>query len=169
MIEKYPETLVTKDRWGALPLLYAVWGSAPDEDVQILVDSYRTLYPYYVLNWSKMIQTLGIAGAPVEVIQNLLDLREESFPDQLIDWDAVIESLVVNTSCDSRSETYQFLVKCSFMERINAIGLKHYRNNMINTVMGPKFGMPRTGNEGTWLWLNISDLNLQSMRITTKG
>ena len=82
-----------------------------------------------------------------------LILQDESFPDQLIDWDAAIaiESLVVNTSCDSRRETYQFLVKCSFIERINTIGLKQWRDNVINMVMGPKFTMPYDVKEGNWL------------------
>eukprot|EP01083_Nonionella_stella_P215914 776680_1 len=31
LIEKYPEDLITQDRWGALPILYAVWGDAPQD------------------------------------------------------------------------------------------------------------------------------------------
>jgi len=156
LVTKYPDTLVTEDSWGALPLFYAVW-QAPDEIVQFLVESYKSVYPDYVMNWTSMLTTLGIVGAPVEVIQSLLDLWEGSFHDQLIDWDAVIEKLSVEPKCalsgyGSRRETFQFLVKCSFMERINAIGLKHYRNNMINTVIGPGFKMPYHIDEGeTWL------------------
>jgi hypothetical protein len=33
LVAKYPGNLITEDRWGALPLLYAVWGEAPDEVV----------------------------------------------------------------------------------------------------------------------------------------
>ena len=29
IVEKYPANLITNDRWGALPLLYAFWGAAP--------------------------------------------------------------------------------------------------------------------------------------------
>jgi hypothetical protein len=31
MIEKYPENLTVEDVWGAIPLLYAVWGDASSE------------------------------------------------------------------------------------------------------------------------------------------
>jgi len=154
LVNKYPETLVTEDRFGALPLLYAVWGQAPDEIVQFLTDSYKSIYPNYQLDWTDMVKTLGIAGAPVEVIQNLLDLQEESFPNQLIDWDAVIERLSVIQSdlqYVSRRETFQFLVKCSFMERINDIGLKQWRDDVINKVMSPGFKMPYDVAERTWL------------------
>ena len=167
LVDKYPETLVSEDRWGALPLLYAIWGRAPDEIVQFLVEHYKSVYPNYVLNWTKMIETLGIAGAPVRIIQTLLDLREGSFPDQLIDWDAVIERLSVELGCGhgSRRETFQFLVKCSFMGRINAIGLKHYRDNVINMVMERDFRMPYTVREGHGSM--ASNLNSGNMRTNT--
>jgi hypothetical protein len=36
IIEKYPTNLITEDRWGALPLLYAFWGAAPTKIIQVL-------------------------------------------------------------------------------------------------------------------------------------
>ena len=45
IVEKYPTNLITEDRWGALPLLYALWGAAPDEIIEFLLESYHTLYP----------------------------------------------------------------------------------------------------------------------------
>jgi hypothetical protein len=40
IVEKYITNLITKDRWGALPLLYAFWGAAPAEIIQFLLKSY---------------------------------------------------------------------------------------------------------------------------------
>jgi hypothetical protein len=34
IVEKYPANLITVDRWGALPLLYAFWGAAPVEVIE---------------------------------------------------------------------------------------------------------------------------------------
>jgi hypothetical protein len=31
IVDNYPTNLITEDRWGALPLLYAFWGAAPAE------------------------------------------------------------------------------------------------------------------------------------------
>ena len=45
IIEKYPTNLITEDRWGALPMLYAFWGAAPSEIIQFLIESYRAPYP----------------------------------------------------------------------------------------------------------------------------
>ena len=36
MVEKYPGNLIIEDAWGAVPLLYAVWGDAPSDIVQFL-------------------------------------------------------------------------------------------------------------------------------------
>jgi hypothetical protein len=44
IVENYPTTLITEDRWGALPLLYAFWGAAPSEIIQFLLESYQSLY-----------------------------------------------------------------------------------------------------------------------------
>ena len=142
LVDKHPETLVTEDSWGALPLLYAVWGRAPDEVVQYLVDSYTSLHPDYALNWKNMVLTLGNAGAPLRIIQNLLDLREGSFPNQLIDWegDKVLENL---GGKHVLSITFTYLVKCSIKIRVNAIGLKHYRDIIMektNSILVDPYG-----------------------------
>ena len=41
LIEKYPNNLITEDGWGDIPLLYALWGNAPNEIVQFLVQSQK--------------------------------------------------------------------------------------------------------------------------------
>jgi hypothetical protein len=48
IIENYPTNLITEDRWGALPLLYAFWGASPAEILQFLLESYHhsTLITY---------------------------------------------------------------------------------------------------------------------------
>jgi hypothetical protein len=39
IVEKYPANLITNDRWGALPLLYAFWGAAPAEIIEFLLET----------------------------------------------------------------------------------------------------------------------------------
>ena len=131
LVNKYPANLVTVDRWGALPLLYAVWGRAPSEIIQFLVDSYKSTYPNYEFDWDDMMTTLGLARAPPTVIQNLLDLQQQSFPEETIQLDRVLYSLGDRGSCPT---TFGFLVKCSIKKRVNAIGLKQYRDAIMEKV-----------------------------------
>jgi hypothetical protein len=86
IVEKYPANLITEDRWGALPLLYAFLGAAPAEIIQFLLDRYQSLYPGHVFNWMMMILTIGRTDAP-----NLLQVKQIHFPDQSIDWEYLLD------------------------------------------------------------------------------
>ena len=136
LVTKYPEALITKDRWGAIPLLYAIWGNeASNKIVQFLVGSYRSIYPNYVFNWNEMIETLGTANAPSIVMQNLVDLQKKSFPEQSISWDEVLPIMarrysVCNGSPSVSVSTFKCLVRCSVLDRIDSIGVKQYRDEI---------------------------------------
>jgi len=135
LVDKYPKNLITKDRWGDVPLLYAVWGNVPSEIVQFLVESYQTIYPDFELNWTDMAVTLGRARVSSTIIRNLLDVQKESFPDQIIDWDTVLENFSIDLTWpynkdDVWAKTFRFLLECSISKRINAIGIKQLREDM---------------------------------------
>ena len=84
MVEYYPENLIVEDSWGAIPLLYAVWGDAPREIVQFLVRSYQSIYPSHEFNWTSMITTLGRANALVSAIEHLLDIKQTLSPENAV-------------------------------------------------------------------------------------
>jgi hypothetical protein len=54
-----------------LPLLYAIWGDAPVEIIQLLINSYQSLYPDHEFDWTDMMITLGQANAPLDVIKEI--------------------------------------------------------------------------------------------------
>jgi ankyrin repeat protein len=65
IVDKYPANLIVEDAWGATPLLYAIWGDAPSEIVQFLLNSHQSLYPdHHEFNWNAMLITLGKGNAP---------------------------------------------------------------------------------------------------------
>jgi hypothetical protein len=64
IVDNYPTNLITEDRWGALPLLYAFWGAAPAEIIQFLLGSYQSLYPDHDFNWTMMVETIGRTDTP---------------------------------------------------------------------------------------------------------
>ena len=57
IVENYSTNLIIEDGWGATPLLYAFWGGAPHVITQFLLESYQSLYPVYVFNWTMMVET----------------------------------------------------------------------------------------------------------------
>jgi hypothetical protein len=75
IVKNYPTNLITDNRWGALPLLYAFWGAAPTEIIQFLLESYLSLYPDHVFNWTMMVETMGRCDTPKENIENMLRMK----------------------------------------------------------------------------------------------
>ena len=154
LIEKYPENLIVEDRWGALPLLYAVWGDASSEVVQLLVEKYLSIYPDHEFNWTGMITTLGVRSAPESSIKSLLDLQKVSFSAQKIDWDKVLNTVanVSAGSCPMNDESlesiYQLLVKVSISICVDAIGLTLWRDDMAKMMTKP---IPFQTSKKAWL------------------
>jgi hypothetical protein len=136
IVEKYPANLITEDRWGALPLLYAFWGNAPTEIIQFLLDSYQSLYPNHVFNWTMMVETMGRTDAPKENIENLLRVKQMHFPEQSINWDLLLDEFAHRSFWNLFQERMQFLVMCGMSERVEALNFQVWRDcitNMIHT------------------------------------
>ena len=82
----YPNSLITEDKWGCLPIFYAIWGGAPYDTMLFLINGQKATFPNYVLNWDKMVRTLCRAGASLNIIKRLLGTQQASFSDQSIDF-----------------------------------------------------------------------------------
>jgi hypothetical protein len=140
IVENYPANLITEDRWGALPLLYAFWGAAPTEIIQFLLESYQSLYPDHVFNWTNMVWTIGRTDAPKESIENLLGVKQRHFPEQPIDWVYLLDKFATSSrvSFDGApfQEKMQYLVMCGISDRVEALAFQLWRDcitNMIHT------------------------------------
>ena len=130
LVTKYPENLITKDKWRALPLLYAVWGDAPKEIVQFLVERYKSIHPKYELNWTNLVGQLCLGNAATSSIQMLLDVKQTFFPEQLIDWHTIILKATTSETPIVQGDVFVFLAKYSYLKRIDAIGIKQWRDDM---------------------------------------
>jgi hypothetical protein len=125
IVDKYPTNLITEDRWGAVPLLYAFWGAAPAEIIQFLLESYQSLNPDHVFNWTMMVETMGRYDTPKENIQNLLSVKQMNFPDQTIDWEYLLDKFVQPSRYSINHILFlkrmQFLVMCGMSERVETL------------------------------------------------
>jgi hypothetical protein len=145
IIENYPANLITEDRWGALPLLYAFWGAAPAEIIEFLLESYQTLYPGHVFNWTMMVETMGRCDTSKEIIENLLHVKQMHFPEQPIDWGYLLDKFA-NDDYMSFSfsgvpfqERMQFLFMCGLSERVEALAFKVWRYHITNMIQATAF------------------------------
>jgi hypothetical protein len=147
IVENYPANLITEDRWGAPPLLYAFWGAAPAEIIQFLLESYQTLYPGYVFNWTMMVETMGRCDTPKERIENLLNVRLLHFPDQPLDWDYLLDEFAHPSYLYMPGrlfqEQMQYLFKCGLSERVEALPFKVWRDHITNMIQTADYGWSR--------------------------
>ena len=105
----YPDSLITEDKWGCVPLLYAIRGSTSQKIIQFLIDRQKSTFPSHILDWGKMIKTLCRAEASLHVVRRLLGIQQESFPDQNVDWQKAAEELTVCilVDCDYSEESWR--------------------------------------------------------------
>ena len=142
LVRGCPRNLIAEDEWGALPLLYAVWGGAPSEVVQFLLESCMSLYPDHPFDWTKMAGTLLRADAPMDRIQMLADVNQSHFPDHPIDWDDLLDkaSTPFDRSFDrGELDRFRFLVIRGMSRRVEAIGIKRWRDRMVNMIDSASF------------------------------
>jgi hypothetical protein len=143
IIENYPANLITEDRWGALPLLYAFWGAAPAEIIQFLLESYQSLYPGHVFNWTAMVETIGRCDTPKENIENLLCVKQMHFPEQPIDWDHLLDVFARPSQISHNGalfqERMQFLVMCGMSAHVESLAFKVWRESITNMIQTSNF------------------------------
>jgi hypothetical protein len=137
IVQKYPANLITNDRWGALPLLYAFWGAAPTEIIQFLLESHQSLYPDHVFNWTMMVETMGRCDTPKESIENLLHVKQMHFPEQPIDWGYLLDQFAASHRFCFRvpfQERMRFLFMCGMSERVEALPFKVWRDHITSLI-----------------------------------
>lgn len=138
LVEKYPENLITEDMWGAVPILYAVWGSAPKDILQFLIESYQTLLPDYEFNWTLMVESL-LSGMQEETVYKLLDVQQKFFSNQAIDWEDLLAAAMTlpsgaNNYRQTTLESFRVILHCSIAERVRDIGLRQWRNDITEAI-----------------------------------
>ena len=142
IVENYPTNLITEDRWGATPLLYLFWVAAPDEIIQFLLDSYQSLYPDYVFNWTMMVETMGRCDTPKTSIENLLFVKQMYFPEQPLDWDHLLDNFASPSHISFYNvfgERMQFLSICGMSERMKTLAFQVWRDHITNMICTANF------------------------------
>ena len=142
LIDKYPETLVMKDKWGDIPLLYAIWCNAPAEVIDLLVESYKSLHPNYEFDWSGMLLTLAKRRVPLVILQNLINTQENCFPGQDYDMQKVVLELadletISQAKCKylcTSDETFSYLLHASISKRLDSLAVGRWCEELKNSI-----------------------------------
>ena len=71
--------LFVQDKWGDIPLLYAIWGMAPREAIDLMISTMKKQLPRFQVEWRKMLDTLILAQAPTSCIEHLIEISDNAF------------------------------------------------------------------------------------------
>ena len=140
LIEKYPESLIMKDKWGDIPLLYTFWCNAPAGVLDLLVESYKSLHPDYEFDWKGMLLTMAKRNVPLTSIKNLINTQQESFPNQDYDMQQVVIELATCNEQGFRSlpytsdETFRYLLRLSISDRLDTLDVTRFQEDMKNCI-----------------------------------
>jgi len=143
IIENYPANLITEDRWGAVPLLYAFWGAAPTEIIQFLLQSYQSLYSDHVFNWTMMVETMGRTDTPRGNIEKVLHVWQMHFHNQPIDWEYLLgvfaRPSLISPNGAPFQERMKFILMCGMSIRVEALAFKVWRESITNMIQTSNF------------------------------
>lgn len=147
VVGRYPGDLVSEDRWGATPLLYAIWGGAPDDVVTFLLENIQRIHPRHAFDWSKMVETLGRASAPLNAMENLLRVHKHLVVPspgggrgQIIEWDKVMDEVARDNEYTASVMAFRFLMRRGYSGRVGAIGIREWREEVTRDIDNTLFG-----------------------------
>ena len=123
LIQKYPENLLVEDKWGDIPLLYALWSNASMEMVQLLANNYKTLFPAHDLNWRGMVVTLGKRRAPITCMKSLFNAHQ-TLCNSRLDLQEVIAELIMSELPLKR--TMKILLEYDIDSRLELLAVNHW-------------------------------------------
>eukprot|EP00980_Cylindrotheca_fusiformis_P004847 scaffold1034_cov127-Cylindrotheca_fusiformis.AAC.28 len=72
LLQGWSDKLMTKDKWGYLPLYYACECDASIDIIQLFVEGHETLFPNEALDWTKMVKTSRLDLAQVLLASKLV-------------------------------------------------------------------------------------------------
>jgi len=143
LLELYPENLITKDKWGELPLLYAFWSNASKDIRQLLVKSHKELFPTYKIDWGGMVTTMGINNVSPICIHNVLDMYN-SLGLNNVDWEAIVIGLA-QPGGKCGKHTMRFILRSVITKRLSLVGIGNCREEMIKDVDSWQYYQDRVG------------------------
>lgn len=141
LVGKCPESLITEDKWGDIPLLYAIWCNSPKEVLNFLVDSYKCYHPDYEFDWTGMIETLCKSCVPLIRVQRLINVHQNSFANQQYDTQDIVMELARYDTQNSTTHrpctvhrVFQYLLQNSVSSRLDRLKVERWRTEILGDV-----------------------------------
>jgi hypothetical protein len=90
MIEKCPDALLIQDKWGDVPLGYALLGKASIAIIDLLFATHSKRWEALPFDFGVTIERLVRLGKPAQFIRDVIWVQRTHFPSLVVDWQHVV-------------------------------------------------------------------------------
>jgi hypothetical protein len=116
MIDKYPNALLIEDRWGDLPLNYALYAEARIEVINFLFKTHRQMWGDMPFDFGHMILHLGQITSLVGYVRYVIWAQRTHFPGLRVDWQSLVNTCIVDQQ-DIAIGIFRVFVEASLSSR----------------------------------------------------
>ena len=118
MIEKCPDAMLIQDKWGELPLKYALLGKASVAVINFLFMTHSKRWGALPFDFSDIIQWLARLGKPAQFVKDVIWLQRTHFPSLVVDWQEIVaQSLSQHDTNGIPIGTFRVFVEASLSVR----------------------------------------------------
>ena len=125
MIEKYPGAMLIEDRWGEVPLVYALFGEAPIEVIHFLLESHMQRWRAMPFDFGVMILRLAKKlGTSAEYVRDVIWAQRTHHRALEIDWQRIVDESI-RARRDIPIRMFSILVEASVSKRLVCMSDEH--------------------------------------------
>jgi hypothetical protein len=132
--EHFHDDLICKDKWGEIPIFYALWSNAPYDIVQFLLESIKASHPQYELDWKGLLKTVVVNGASMEVVKRVVSVQQAYFPEAKMDWVNGLDEILQQQRNRVRLEIIKFVFKLSVKNRVEYLSKYEWRQDITHQI-----------------------------------
>jgi hypothetical protein len=124
MIDKYPNALLIEDRWGDLPLNYALYAEARIKVINFLFKMHRQMWGDMPFDFGHMIQRVAQFAYP-DYLRDVIRAQRAHFPSLAIDWQSLVNTCIVDWKKGIPFVMFRVLVETSVSSRSVCMSEEH--------------------------------------------
>ena len=125
MIEKYPGAMLIEDKWGEVPLVYALLGEAQIEVIHLLLDTHMQRWQATPFDFGGMILRLATkCGTSADYVRDVIQAQRTHHNALEIDWQRIVDESI-RARRDIPLRMFSILVEASVSKRLVCMSDEH--------------------------------------------
>ena len=140
IIQKCPESLITKDAWEETPIFYAMVSGAPIGTLDLLVGMFVVYFPEVRIDWRAIVNELMMNKWVLKtIVERVLHIKRIHCPnDELITQNELVNRIrmEVNRFGDESLDAYRLLVEGTVESRLSALGVPRWTDEIKRDIAG---------------------------------